>query len=172
VRTDLEGRTGFLFRRRFPMAVLQRKSLVLCGVNVACGVVTGMKRFGVNAANTRLPAGLSFPGHLSTRTPCAEVDPRPRHERAASSGVGCEARRAGRPGSPAGVPSRRRPARYAGRIILSGWSQGYSQTFPRRAMSAGSLTSLPAQSWPGTRGEVKPASMPAQRMLVASIRGR
>ena len=154
------------------MAVLHRKSLVLCGVNVACGVVTGMKRFGVNAANTGLPAGLSFQRHLSMRTPRAEADPRPRHERTAPGAVGRDARRAGRPGSPAGVPSRQRPARTAGRAILSGWFQGYSQTFARRAITAGSLTRLPGQLWRGTRAEVKPASMPAQRMPMASIRGR
>jgi hypothetical protein len=154
------------------MAVLQRKSLVLRGVNVACDVVTDMKRFAVNAGNTRLPAGLSYQRHLSTRTPCAETDSRPRHERTASGGSSRDARRAGRPGSPAGVPVRQRPAINAGRAILCGWSQAYSQTFPRRAIAAGSLTSLPAQLGSGTRGEAQPALMPAQRMPMATIRGK
>ena len=153
------------------MAVLHCKTLVLRGVNVACDVVTGMKRFAVNAANTRLPADLSFSGHLSTRTSCAEADSQSRHERAVINGVG-HARRAGRPGSPAGVPSRQRPARIAGRTIPLGWSRGYSQAFPRRTLPGGSLTSLPAQLWSGTRGEATPAVMPAQRMPMASIRGK
>jgi len=172
------------------MAVLNRNCLVLRGVPVACDVVTVLERFAVNPANARTPALiLSYPRHLSTRTPSAETDSQPRHEHPASSGVNRDARRAGRPGSPAGVPERRRPARIAGQAIQWGWSQatgvvsppavwcldrltvkreagaakllpeGYSHALARRTKPTGSLTSLPGLEWSGTRGKAATAAM-------------
>ena len=171
------------------MAVMNLQSLVLRGVNVAGDVVTGRERLGFNPAKGGTTAVvLSFQRHLSTRAPQAGSDPRPRHERTASGGASHAARRAGRPDSPAGVPDCRRPARCAGRAILSGWSQaagvayppaawcldritakptaladkripsGYSQTFPQRTLPAGSLTSLPALVRSGKGGEGVPVA--------------
>jgi hypothetical protein len=172
------------------MAVLNRNCLVLRGVPVASDVVTVLERFAVNPANARTPALIpSYQRHLSTRTPSAATDSRPRHEHAASSCVGREARRAGRPGSPAGVPERRRPARIAGRAIQLGWRQavgvvspsaawcldrltvkrkagagkllpeGYSHALALRTKPTGSLTSLPALEWSGIRGEAEAAAI-------------
>jgi len=171
------------------MVALKRNSLVLRGVPVACDVVTGQGRYGFNPANAGVLRVLSFERHLSTRASRAGSDPRLRHERTAMSGVGHVARRAGRPGSPAGVPVRRRPARSAGWAILSGWSsaaaiaapiaagcldrltgkrtayaerglpQGYLQAFQRRILPTGSLTRLPVPGWSGKRGEVMPAAL-------------
>ncbi len=185
------------------MAVMKPESLMLRGVPVACDVVTSVERYGFNPADAETSAViLSFPRHLSVRAPRAGSDPRPRHERTALGGAGRAAWRAGRPGSPAGFPDCRRPARCAGRAILSGWSQaagaaapptawcpdqftvrltalvdqriptGYSQAFPRRTLPTGSLTSLPAEERSGKRGKATPALMPALRMPLASTRGK
>jgi hypothetical protein len=170
------------------MVALKRNSLVLRAVPVACDVVTGLTRFGFNPANAETSLVLSYQRHLSTRVSRAGTDPCSRHERTALGGVGHDARRAGRPGSPAGVPDSRRPARTAGRAILSGWSSaagamappaagcidrltvkrtagagtgfphGYLQAFQRRAIPTGSLTSLPVPEWSGKRGKVAPAA--------------
>jgi hypothetical protein len=185
------------------MAVITNESLVLRGVNVACDVVTGLERFGFNPANGGNSAVvLSYQRHLSTRASQAGSDPRPRHERIALGGASHAARRAGRPGSPAGVPERRHPARSAGRAILSRWSLaagatapraawcldrltikrtapagqgtplGHLQTSSRWAIAAGSLTSLSVGAGSSKRGDVVPVGMPARRMPTALTRGK
>jgi hypothetical protein len=173
------------------MAEVHRKSLVLRDVLVAREVVAVLERFVGSPADARTPA-LSYPRHLSTWTTSPETDSQPRHDCAVSNGVNHPARRAGRPGGPAGVPVRI-PARSAGRTIPFGmapavgvvapaWCVGplavkrtgrqgqrllqrHSQALARRSQPTGSLTRLPVQVWPGTRGEA------AMRMPRASIRG-
>jgi len=171
------------------MAVLNRNCLVLRGVPVASDVVTVLERVAFNPAIART-FGLSYPRHLSTWTPSTDTVSRPCHEHVVSDDVGRKARRAGRPGGPAGVPERR-PSRFAGRTIPPGWFQArgvvapaalcldlkvkqtagerlpgrYSQALSRWAIPAGSLTRLPAGSWPSTRGQALAAgAMPAGRM--------
>jgi hypothetical protein len=184
------------------MAVINSQSVVLRGVNVVNGVVTGMTRRGFNPAVEAPSAGsLSYQRHLSLGAPQAGLDPWARHERAAFGGGGHAAPRAGRPGSPAGVPVKR-PARSAGRAILSGWPQasgvasptaawcqdrltilpkaltgarilpGRSQISRRAALPAGSLTSLPRLERSGKRREGLSAMMPALRMPRVSLRGK
>jgi hypothetical protein len=184
------------------MTVLNRKSLVLGGIPVACDVVISRECFGLNPVNAGPTAMvLSCQRHLSKWAPHAGLDPRPRHERTASGGTNHEARRAGRPGSCAGVPESRRSARSAGWAILSGWPQaagvsaplpgwrpdrlsaraavavekylpgGYLQAFARGFQPAGSLTSSPDSVGTAIRGKVAPAKMPASRMPQASTRG-
>jgi hypothetical protein len=136
------------------MAVLNRNNLVLRGVSRD---VVSVQRFAVSPASAGTPA-LSYPRHLSTGTPSTEPDSRPRHAPACSGKVGCPARRAGRPGGPAGVPERL--ARIAGRTIQFGWPQGQSQASLRRTKPAGSLTRLPRLTWSGKRCEVIPPALP------------
>jgi hypothetical protein len=180
------------------MARLHRKSLVLRGVLVAREVVAVLERFAGSPADALTPV-LSYPRHLSTRTPSTESDSPPR-QRAVSNGVNSGARRAGRPGGPAGVPDRH-PARIAGRTIPLGWSeaagvvapaawcldrlavqrsvlagrppQRHSLAFTRRTQPTGSLTRLPVRVGSGTRGKAMSATLiPAARMPRASIRGK
>ena len=181
------------------MAELHRKSLVLRGVPVTRDVVAVLVRFAGNAVEEQPPV-LSYPRHLSTRTPSTESDSPSRHTRAVSNGVNHGARRAGRPGGLAGVPVS--PARIAGRTIPLGWSeaagvvtpaawcldrlvvqhpalagqrppQRHSQPFTRRRKPTGSLTRLPVLVGSGTRGKEALAMItPAMRMPRASIRGK
>jgi hypothetical protein len=177
------------------MAELHRKSLVLRGVLVARDAV--LVRFAGNPVEGKPPV-LSYPRHLSTRTPSTETDSPSRRVRAVSNGVNRGARRAGRSGGLAGVPVC--PARSAGRAIPLGWSQAvgvappaawcldlavqhpalagqrqpqrHSQALSRRTQPTGSLTRLPVRVWSGTRGRAVTAITPAMRMPRASIRGK
>ncbi len=178
------------------MAKLHRKSLVLRGVLVTREVVAVLERFAGNAVDGKHPV-LSYPRHLSTRTPSTEAEAPSRLVRAVSNGVNQGARRAGRSGGLAGVPVC--PARIAGRTIPLGWSkavgvappawcvdlavqhpaladqrpaQRHSQLLSRRTQPTGSLTRLPVRVGSGTRGEGVTAIMPAMRMPMASIRGK
>jgi hypothetical protein len=179
------------------MAQLHRNSLALRGVLVAREVVAVLERIAGNQTDGGIP--VSYPRHLSTRTPSTESDSPPRHARAVSNGVNRGARRAGRPGGPAGVPVRV-PARIAGRTIPLGRSTAvgvvmpaawcldqpvqppalagqrrynqHSQALTRRSQPTGSLTSSPVRLWTGTCGKAAEAFTPAMRMPGASKRGK
>jgi hypothetical protein len=126
------------------MAALNRKTLVLAGIPVACDVVIGLERFGLNAVHAGTSALVqSCQRHLSTWASRAGYDPRPRHERTALGGTNHEARRAGRPGGSAGVPESRRPARSAGWAILSGWPQAAGAAIPLAACNPDRLPARP-----------------------------
>jgi hypothetical protein len=103
------------------MAVMNLESLVLRGVNVVRDVVTGLKRIGANQAAVRqTPAMvLSHLRHPSQSDPWSDADPALRYERATAGGS--TAKRAGRPGSSAGVLGSRNLASFTRGAILSGW---------------------------------------------------
>jgi len=109
------------------MAVMNLESLVLRGVTVVRDVVIGLERAGSVTAGGNAPTiPPSFARHLSPSDPRHDAAPAMRYE-LAGNGVAHTARRAGRPGSSAGVPGSR-PASFAGQTILSGWSVAMGTT--------------------------------------------
>lgn len=77
--------------------------------------------------------GLSFARHLSPSDPMLDPNPMMRDERA-NPGAGSPAKRAGRPGSSAGVLRQPGPARTAGRTILFGRSLTQGTTATRHTL--------------------------------------
>jgi hypothetical protein len=131
--------------RRSPMAVVHLESLVLRGIHDACNVVPGLARNGSNEADGRTPTGpLSLTRHRFVGYPQASTDTGMRQ--GGAEGAACAAR-AGLPGSPAGVPVSRSPARSAGRAILSGWSP--SGRGVRSAAWCAASIARPVQASPG-----------------------
>jgi len=104
------------------MALKKLESLLLPVVSVAVrGGVAGLKGTGFAQASGRIPAVTpSFARHLPSGDP-DDTNPMSRYE-PANHGEAHAAQRAGRSGSPAGVPDSRTLARSAGAAILSGWS--------------------------------------------------
>jgi len=105
------------------MALKKLTSLLLPVVPVAVrGVVTGLKGIGFAQASGQAPeVSLSFARHLPPGDPGTDPHPLMRYE-PANYGEAHAAQRAGRSGSPAGVPDSRSLARSARAAILSGWS--------------------------------------------------
>jgi len=106
------------------MAKLILESLVLPVVPVATRVAVALERIGSTQASGATSATpLSFTRHLPPSYPRLERDPVVRQVPADGNAGGARgARRAGRPGSSAGVSVSRRAAITAARTILSGWS--------------------------------------------------
>jgi len=184
------------------MTVIISESLVLRGVRVACDVVTGLKRNGSNPASAQTRAmHLSVTRHPSQGYPDADGDPGTRPEFAEMLGAALAAKRAGRSGSPAGVPDSRTLAISARRAILSGWTlaargpvppatwcqrrfaavspvavgevlSGYSQLTQYQALAAGNQWRLPRPQRSEKGGQQPASSMPVSGMLSASARGK
>src|SRR5262245_27387202 len=98
------------------MAVITRNTLVLRGVTVAGRVVTGWTRIGAYLVDGQAPAL-----HFSMRHPSSgypESNPEAVRQRCLDEDDADV--RAGRPGSRAGVPSRRSPASSAGGTVRLG----------------------------------------------------
>jgi hypothetical protein len=100
------------------------ESLVIRALPVVVrDVVVGLTTAGSRQAGAQVPTvNPSFARHLSPDYPGADPSPLMRHELAKNREARA-ARRAGRPGSPAGVPFRRTATRTGRSAILSGWSQ-------------------------------------------------
>jgi len=112
------------------MAEILLHNLAQRGVSVVRDLAVAVAGNGYPQAIAETPGGgLSFARHLSPSDPMLDPMPDTRGERA-NPGAGCPAKRAGRPGSSAGVLSQRGPARTAGRTILSGRSQVTTRAFP------------------------------------------
>jgi hypothetical protein len=184
------------------MAVINSESLVLHGVRVAFDVVTGLERIGSNPASGQTGAmHLSVTRHPSQSYPDANGDPGTRPESAENLGAARAAKRAGRPGSSAGVPDSRNLAITARRAILSGWSlaargpvppatwcqrrftavpsvavgevlSGHSQPSLSQTLRAGNQWRLPRPQRSEKGGERPASLMPAMGRLSASARGK
>jgi hypothetical protein len=120
------------------MAMKKLESLVLRVVPVVVrDVVAGVETLGTSQAMRQAPTvTLSFARHLPPGNPDADPNPRPRYE-PANYGEMHAAQRAGRSGSPAGVPDSQTAAITARSAILSGWS-----------VAVGGFSRVPA-SWRG-----------------------
>jgi len=104
------------------MAVVQLESLVLRGRD-ACNVVRVLERNGSNQADGRASTvPLSLPRHLLLSYPHAGMCPGSRPADAENLGAATAVKRAGRPGSSAGVPVSRSLAITARWTIQSRWS--------------------------------------------------
>jgi hypothetical protein len=181
------------------MAMMKLETLVLRVVPVVVrDVVAGLKTIGSRQANGQAPTvTLSFARHLLPGNP--GTDPNPTRYEPAIYGEAHAAQRAGRSGSPAGVPDSTTAAITAGSAILSGWSvamrgtrrvarswrdlQGTTTVATDRSLSGHSQSRMhpPAfiravcgtglLSWKCLRDELD-AKMPAYGMLKASLGGR
>ncbi len=98
---------------------LNQESLRLCGINVAGGVVFGLRN-GSNQAEGQTPTNLSFTRHLTWYSD-ADSDPRKRYERPALTGADHAPQRTGRSGCSTGVLAGRSSAISAERAIRFGW---------------------------------------------------
>jgi hypothetical protein len=104
------------------MAMMKLESLVLRVVPVVVrDVVAGGLTLGASQAMRQAPTvSLSFARHLPPGNPGTDPNPAPRYE-PANYGEAHAAQRAGRSGSPAGVPDSSTAAITARSAILSGW---------------------------------------------------
>jgi hypothetical protein len=82
------------------MAVMNRYSLVLNGVNVVRDVVAGTMGLGGNLAYNQMPAMPISTRRLSQPVPATEQEPGPRYDHAPSGVDNHAVDRAGRPGCP------------------------------------------------------------------------
>ena len=125
------------------MADIRLESLVVRGVPQANVLVADMVREGSKQVNGLTSANLSYSRHPSHRFP----GNRPANDAWALAddlGEGATARLAGRPGSLAGVPVSRKPARFAGRAVLWGWPAVCADGQATAAKPFGNLAKRPA----------------------------
>jgi hypothetical protein len=176
------------------MAVMLLESLVRRGTPVLRDVVPGMARIGSNQANGTTPAFLSHPRYPSQGYRWFGDEPGLRRDPVEVIDVDAAADRAGRPGSLAGVLSRRSPAPGAGRANRKRWSAVTGGQGPAPAGRSGFFRARP----PASAGPILPGryhafavrprlstangpdvcqgrrvrSMPALRTSTASTRGK
>jgi len=103
------------------MAVTHKKPVVVRGVLVVRGEMTGTALIGFDHGRGQAPAFLSQGRRLSPSNPRLGNQSDPRRFLADDLDLEAVAERAGRPGSLAGVLVSRSPAMPAGRAVLCGW---------------------------------------------------
>jgi hypothetical protein len=162
------------------MAIIHSETLVLRGVPAAVyGVAAGLERNGSAVTGLRTPTmPLSLTRHLFAGYPRSGADPDMRLADAAERGAAQAAKRAGRPGSPAGVLGSRNPAITAGRAIQSGWTRSGRGACPApadwrlntQALAAGRSSDKALSGHPTIR-QRKPLQVVLQRHLQRGLGG-
>jgi hypothetical protein len=144
------------------MAMKKLESLVLRVVPVVVrDVVAGLETIGTSQAMGQAPmVTLSFARHLPPGNPDGDPNPRARYE-PANYGAAHSAQRAGRSGSPAGVPDSQTAAITARSAILSGWSVAVGGI---RRVSAGWRGLKEVTTAVATDGSLSGRSQPRKRL--------
>lgn len=166
------------------MAARTLNTVVLCGANVAPNSMAFGTNRDTSAAMMQSPALPFSARHQSLGCQPIAVEPDRRPDRLAGNEVDSAAKRAGRPGSRAGVLGRRSPARNAGGTVRYRWSPGgcgpITKAHPERSQASatwqlanGSTLCLPFAAKASKCVEVLPTGLrPVGRTPSASTRGK
>jgi hypothetical protein len=130
------------------MTVRTVSNLVLRGVTVGNDGTTVSARLVSGATGWEAPTFSHSMRHPSPGYGLEGAEEQPPYRNASDTGGDAAAPQAGRPGSSAGVPSRRSPASCVGGTVLLGWSSRVEGPQPLRLRQGERIVNLPA-----TRGE-------------------